>query len=311
MDKLNQSNSASDNLNITFIGPDSFRGGEKAGMFLGRHLSGFVRVAVLEGVAGTDAALKRKRGFEHAIARFRHVNIVASLSADWDFEKGRSATHSLLEQYPTISAIFACNDEMALGAIRAISEQEKTKNIDVIGYDAIDEALQAIERGEMLASISQQPHELGKLGVSKMVDALKGKKIERSIITELTVVTKENVHDFHKTPSDWLNEVNHGYSPKGRNIGFVFPTLDNPYFVEMAHSAYEEARKNKNITVLAQAPESDVTDVNRQIQIVETMIEQNIDGLLLVPSDSRMMVSVVHKAHDAKIPVIILDNPLR
>ena len=96
---------------------------------------------------------------------------------------------NLLQGKPEIKAVFAHNDEMALGAVEAINSSGK--DIMVIGFDGNDDAINAIKAGEMEATVAQQPELIGKLAVDAGRDVLQGKKLEKIIPAPLKLVTKD------------------------------------------------------------------------------------------------------------------------
>jgi ribose transport system substrate-binding protein len=91
-------------------------------------------------------------------------------------------------------------------------------------------------------------------------------------------------------------------------IALVMKTLNNPFFIDMQRGA-EEAAKRLDADLVVQAAERE-TDVERQMQIVENLIQAHVDALALTPSGSREVVPAVAKANAAKIPVVIVDTRL-
>lgn len=96
---------------------------------------------------------------------------------------------NLLQGNPDIQAVFAHNDEMALGAIEAI--RSSGKEILVVGFDGNEDAVKAVQAGDMSATIAQQPELIGKLAVQAARDILNGKKVEKTIPAPLKLETKK------------------------------------------------------------------------------------------------------------------------
>lgn len=96
---------------------------------------------------------------------------------------------NILQAQPEIDAVFAHNDEMALGALEAI--KASNRDIKVVGFDATDDAKTAVEAGEMLATVAQQPKLIGSLGVETAGKILAGEKTEASIPVELQLIVKK------------------------------------------------------------------------------------------------------------------------
>lgn len=95
-------------------------------------------------------------------------------------------------------------------------------------------------------------------------------------------------------------------SEEKRTIAFVMKTLNNPYFIDMKNGA-EEAAKNCGVNVLIQAAEREV-DVEKQMQIIENLIQRKVSALCITPSGSKEVVPAIVKANHAGIPVIIVDT---
>ena len=97
---------------------------------------------------------------------------------------------NMLQANPDIQAVFAANDEMALGAVEAITGAGK--DILVVGFDATDDAIAAIKEGRMAATIAQQPDLIGYTAVENAVKLINGESIPSSIPVEVTLITIEN-----------------------------------------------------------------------------------------------------------------------
>jgi ribose transport system substrate-binding protein len=96
-------------------------------------------------------------------------------------------------------------------------------------------------------------------------------------------------------------------SGSGRpTVALVVKTLNNPFFIDMQTGAEAEA-KRLGINLIVQAAEREI-DVERQMQIVENLIERHVDALCIAPSGSREIVPVIVKANRAGIPVLVIDT---
>jgi ribose transport system substrate-binding protein len=182
---------------VTFIGSDNVAGGRLAGEFMIKSLAKGGEVAILEGVSGVDAAIDRKTGFVSALSAAPQLKIVASQPADWDREKGLNVLQNVLQAHPNLKGVFACNDEMALGAIQAIHAAGKDHKVIVVGFDAIKDALEAIRRGDMNATVEQLPAEVGRLGVKYAVDIVNHQAVPSLIPTDVKLITTDNVNSVH------------------------------------------------------------------------------------------------------------------
>ena len=161
----------------TFIGSDNEDGGRLAGAYLVDRLRGSATVAVLEGVPGHETADARLRGFRKALATSAGMQIVASQPANMDRDQAFNVTQNILQRHPGITALFACNDVMALGALEAITAAGKGSTISIVGFDAQDDARKAVSEKRMAATIAQNPREMGRMAMLTAARLLKGETV--------------------------------------------------------------------------------------------------------------------------------------
>lgn len=172
---------------VSHIASDNVAGGKMAGDFIVQKLGNGAKVIQLEGLAGTSAARERGEGFKQAVDEHKFA-VLASQPADFDRTKGLNVTENLLASKGDVQAIFAQNDEMALGALRAIGAANK--KVLVVGFDGTDDGVKAVKSGKLAATVAQQPELIGSLGVETADKILKGEKVEAKIPVALKVVTE-------------------------------------------------------------------------------------------------------------------------
>lgn len=171
----------------TLVSSDNEKGGEMAADYLIKELGEGTKVAELEGVPGASATRERGAGF-HNLADYK-LDVAAKQTANFDRTQGLNTMENILQGNPDIKAVFAHNDEMALGAQQAI--QSSGRDVLVVGFDGNEDALKSIEEGNLSATVAQQPEEIGKLAVQAGADVLNGKKVEKMIPVPLKLVTKD------------------------------------------------------------------------------------------------------------------------
>ncbi|MGI6127507.1 MAG: ribose ABC transporter substrate-binding protein RbsB [Planifilum sp.] len=174
---------------VAHIASDNVSGGKMAGEYILEQLGGKGNIVELEGIPGTSAARDRGKGFHEAVDGKSGVKVVASQPADFNRAKGLNVMENILQSHKDIQAVFAHNDEMALGALEAI--QAAKKDILVVGFDAIEDAVKAVEKGDMAATIAQKPEEMGRVAAEVAVKAAKGEKVEKFYPVELELIAKE------------------------------------------------------------------------------------------------------------------------
>ncbi|MCO5973249.1 substrate-binding domain-containing protein [Actinoallomurus soli] len=177
------------------VASDNVAGGKLAAQELGKALGGKGKVAVLQGTAGTSAANDRQKGFEEGIKAFPGIQVVAQQPADFDRTKGLDVMTNIVQAHSDITGVFAANDEMALGAIKALGAKAG-KQVKVIGFDGTPDGLKAIQAGTLTADVAQQPVLLGQMAVQAAVKAAKGDKIDATVAVPVKVATKDNVAQF-------------------------------------------------------------------------------------------------------------------
>ncbi|MGW0546150.1 ABC transporter permease/substrate-binding protein [Streptomyces altiplanensis] len=179
----------------TLVASDNVAGGRLAAKALAEKLGGKGEIVVLQGTAGTSASRERGKGFAEGLRAYPGIKVVATQPADFDRTKGLDVMTNLLQSHPRITGVFAENDEMALGAAKALGGRAG-KSVDVVGFDGTPDGLKAVEAGTLYASVAQQPRELGKIAVRNAVEAARGKKIDSMVKVPVKVVTEKNVADF-------------------------------------------------------------------------------------------------------------------
>lgn len=174
------------------IASDNVVGGEMAGKYV---LDKFkdkdkINIVELQGIPGASATRDRGKGFHNVLDKDKKANFISIQAADFDRQKGLQVMENIIQRNSDIQVVFAHNDEMALGASKAI--QAAGLNTIVIGFDGNDDAKNAIEAGTMDATIAQQPDEIGALGVELAAKIYNGEKIDKNIAADLKIYTNEN-----------------------------------------------------------------------------------------------------------------------
>ncbi|MGE9213227.1 ribose ABC transporter substrate-binding protein RbsB [Exiguobacterium aurantiacum] len=170
---------------VAHVASDNVAGGKLAGEYMIELVGEGGKVVELEGIPGASATRDRGQGFNEAIDG--KLDVVAKQSANFDRAQGLTVMENILQDNKDIVAVFAHNDEMALGAVQALSSAG-LKDVKVIGFDATDDAVKAVEEGTMAATVAQKPTEIGKLGVEAAVNYLKGETIEENIPVDLELI---------------------------------------------------------------------------------------------------------------------------
>ncbi len=183
---------------IPFIGTDNYDGAKMAGKYALEVLDEGAKVAILTGISGQQNAADRRNGFYDVVKD--KVEVVAEQSANWEVEQGYNVTQNILQANPELDLIFASNDGMGLGAQRAVKEADR--DIVVVGFDAVNEALNSIEKDEMNATIAQFPAKMGIQGVQTAVKLINGEEVSENTNTGTQLILKKDVAEF----KDYLSQ---------------------------------------------------------------------------------------------------------
>lgn len=171
---------------VSHIASDNVKGGEMAAQFILEQLGGKANIVELQGIPGASATRDRGKGFHQGVDGKDNVKVVASQAADFDRQKGLNVMQNIMQATPEFDAVFAHNDEMALGAVKALAG----KKVIIVGFDGNDDAKKAVANGEMTATIAQQPELMGSLAVENAGKVIKGETVEKQIPVELELIKK-------------------------------------------------------------------------------------------------------------------------
>lgn len=181
---------------LTFVGLDNFAAGEAIGKWVIQYWetqeqAGAARlkppkILMLEGARHNDNAIERQAGFLAGL-NTGEIELLEIQSANWSRAEGQEITHRWLQQYPQIDAIIAANDEMALGAIAAMAEQNRT-DILVTGFDGSEAGLLAMENGTLAATIAQIPEPQTRIAIELMINHLEQQRLEQQPLFPPTVL---------------------------------------------------------------------------------------------------------------------------
>jgi ribose transport system substrate-binding protein len=264
---------------VSHIASDNVAGGAMAARFLCDQLGGAGNVVELEGIAGTSAARDRGQGFnDYMSANCAGVTIVARQTANFNRAEGLSVFENILQANAEISGVFAHNDEMILGAIEAAAASGRT-GITFVGFDAVDDAVAAVQAGTLAATVAQQPDMMGDLAVRTAVAHLGGEAVEASIPVGLRLV-------------------------QDLTIGLSLSTLNNPFFVTLRDGAQAAADTLGVELVVVDAQDDPSTEAAN----IQDLIAQGVDAILINPTDADAIVPSIEAANAAGIPVFTVDR---
>mgnify|MGYP000297400859 CR=1 FL=1 len=183
------------NDGVTFIGTNNEVGAALAADFICKNIEQGSDVAILQGIITQSTGKARADGAKKGLTDCG-LNVVAEQPADWDTAKAQTAMENILTGNPGLKAVFASNDNMALGAVEALKSAGMLDQVMVVGFDANPNAAESILAGEMTASVAQNPMNMGRFGVENALKVKRGETIDPVIDTGTVLVTKENAADY-------------------------------------------------------------------------------------------------------------------
>jgi ribose transport system substrate-binding protein len=196
-----------------YVGTENKQGGIKAGEYIAKLLENEGELAIVSGIPGSQVGIDRvdgvKEGLEKAGAK---TKIVKEVTGQFDREQAVGAMEDILQTNPDVDAVFAANDQMALGAIEAIAARKKTDQIKLIGFDGALEATQRILEGKMYATIAQDPYGMAKAGVESALKALDEEPVEEAVDTGAKLITPENAKAYFEEVRGKLGGTGRGIS---------------------------------------------------------------------------------------------------
>jgi inositol transport system substrate-binding protein len=182
-----------------YVGSEDAEAGRIAAQRIMDVLHGKGSIAVIHGPNGHSAEVQRSDGIRQLLAKYPAAKIVVEQTANWDRAQALNLMENWLASGRQIDAVIAQNDEMALGALKAIEAAGKQNQIAVIGIDAIPDALKAVAGGKMVGTVFQDAKGQGTLAVDLAVQLVQGKKVSHDNYIPFQLVTKNNVTNFMNT----------------------------------------------------------------------------------------------------------------
>ena len=173
---------------VSHVASDNVYGGKIAGEYIIELLgSEGGELLEIQGVAGTSAARDRGAGFHSAVDGVANFTVVDSQIGNWDKAQGMAIMENALQAHPNIKAVFAHNDTMAMGAMEAAQAAGRS-DIVIIGFDADDDAVQAVKDGKLAATVAQQPELMGGRGVELAYNYLNNIAISEAEAVEVALI---------------------------------------------------------------------------------------------------------------------------
>jgi ribose transport system substrate-binding protein len=181
------------------IGADDMAASRAAGEYLFKAMGGSGKVLELQHVPGW--AEPRAEGFKQTLDATPSITLVDAGTADADAGTAEALTSRFLTTNPDLTGVFAHNDDMALGAARAIAAAGLTDKVTVVGFDGSPDGLMGVKDGALAATVAKQPLLIGRTAMETAIKAAAGEKVDAFVPVETVLVTRDNVDQFLAQPS--------------------------------------------------------------------------------------------------------------
>ena len=192
-------NQTTKSVGDSYIGSNDFEAGRMAMEAIAKKHNGQGGVLMLHGIMGTSAQLQREAGAREVFAKYPGLKLVDHQTASWDRAKAMALTENWIQAHRgKFSAVFAHNDEMAMGALLALERAGLKKDVYVIGIDAIAQALSAVKEGRLDATVFQDAVGQGKGSVDAAILLAKKQTCPKETMIPFQLITRENVTQFLK-----------------------------------------------------------------------------------------------------------------
>jgi inositol transport system substrate-binding protein len=182
-----------------YVGSDDEQAGILAMEAIAKKLGGQGNVLMIHGIMGQSAQIHRDAGARKVLAKYPGLKLLDHQTASWDRAKALALTENWIQAHKgKFQAIFAHNDEMAMGALLALERAGIKKDVYVIGVDAIAQALDAVKAGRLDATVFQDAVGQGRGAIDAALLIAKKQPFEKEVMIPFQVVTRENVDVFLK-----------------------------------------------------------------------------------------------------------------
>lgn len=182
-----------------YVGSDDTEAAKIAIDYIAKRLGGKGNMLMMQGILGQSSEVLRTKGATDTLKNYPDIKVMATQSGKWD----RSGAMGLMENWiqankGNFKAVFAQNDEMAMGALKALEDAKIKNDVVVIGVDGIADAKKAVKDGRLDATVFQDAKGQGAKAVEVAMMAIKGEKLEKQYIIPFQLITKDNVDNFLK-----------------------------------------------------------------------------------------------------------------
>ena len=185
--------------NAAFIGVDNKGAGEEIGKYFADYVKNKMGGRAKVGIVGAlNSFIQNQRldGFKSAAEAVPGIKFADTVDGQNVQDIALTAAENLMTANPDMNALYATGEPALVGAISAVTSQQRTDTVKVFGWDLTAQAIKGIDEGWIVAVVQQDPFQEGVAGVETILKLKNGEKVNPSIDIPVTIVTKENVDKF-------------------------------------------------------------------------------------------------------------------
>jgi ribose transport system substrate-binding protein len=291
------------------VGADNVIGGEEQGKAILSLFPDGAKIIELLGTPGASPAIDRSAGLHNIIDPAGNVEVVCQQTGEFNRDKGLTVTENCLGANPDAQAIVAANDDMALGAVEAV--KAAGVDIPIIGFDALPDALQAVNEGALYGSVEQFPGGQSREALRTMMKFLEDDaKPEKEVnLLSPKLITKDNFAEAERlseVPGLEAAAPAAAAAPAEKlTIAFSVPGMNFPFFIHMEKQVRAEAEAIGNIEIVTLDGQDNTP---KQVADMEAVIAKGYDGVIVSPRQTDALAPVLQQVVDAGIPVVTIDR---
>ena len=181
------------NIQDMTVATDNIEAGKLLGEYARTLINKDSKIVIVSHVKGVSTAVEREKGFREGLGDY-NKNVVDVVYCNSLFDKASQLAEELMERYPDLELIAGMNEYSSVGAARAVQKLGKENQIQVVGVDSSQEAVQLMEKGVFKGIVVQKAFKMGYLGVTETVRMLQGKPYDENVNSGCQLVTPENMY---------------------------------------------------------------------------------------------------------------------
>ncbi|MCC6144177.1 MAG: substrate-binding domain-containing protein [Candidatus Hydrogenedentes bacterium] len=179
---------------VSHIASDNYAGGVMLAEYLAKQLDGKGTIAIIDHPT-VESVQQRTKGFLETLQKYPEMQVVARPPGEGQRDKALRVAQDVVQAHPDLDAIFAINDDSALGALAAVEAAGKQNDIIIVGFDGTPEARTAIQEGKALkADAVQYPDQIGKKAIDIIATYLQGGKVPEMVPVEVGLIDVESLN---------------------------------------------------------------------------------------------------------------------